>query len=542
MCWNCVGHSDKCIDPASSLDYIKSVGGCPFASDTCEPCQALPDLEKEIKQTTDYLKNLLSRHRALRTQVNHRHSAIIRKFPVEILCRIFQECQPVLDDLFDLKAEIQYRYRGFISKIDFPLKLGAVCRTWRQIAWSTQNLWTRICVKLSGINIDEPYLLNQCSVLEGYIHRSGRLPLEVYIWGKPLPILEKVRGYGMVCLQVVARCADRWRDLDLDLEREWLRYLFSQATQVTRSFELRKFVCTRASDGIGVPDTGALLETWPHFTIKPQQFILAAHWPGREDHLDWSGLTHLQVTNWSWNAWLDVFRKAPYLIFCKLDAYAEPFSGNTVTPSSENHMQLKHLQQLSVSAFDGRPSRILDLLTAPRLQGFHYESSEDACTLLTSFMGRSQCSLTRLDLRTKSFATTESLISFLDLTPSLEDLTLNLPLYDYADTIKSLFQRCSKSNTFLPNLESLTCNGGHYFPWDVVPHVFGPPSDFKNPGKRPMKSLTVTERERKDLGPIRIAQDVVARLIELRNAGAAITYNSRAENFEITTMRWEDYL
>ncbi|KAF9558273.1 hypothetical protein CPC08DRAFT_709718 [Agrocybe pediades] len=311
---------------------------------------------------------------------------------------------------------------------------------------------------------------------------------------------------------------------------------------------MAQFVCTRTSDGITIPDTGALLETWPHFTIKPQQFILAAHWPGREDHLDWSGLTHLWVLNWSWNAWLDVFRKAPYLIFCKLDAYGEQSSADTMTPSLESrHIQLEHLQQLSISAVDGRPSRILDLLTAPRLQEFHYKSSKDAGMLLESFLERSRCSLTRLELRTKSFATTESLISFLDLTPSLKDLTINLSTdrYDFDMTIEYSLPRHLESNrAFLPTLESLTFNGGCYFPWALVPNVFGPPSDFKNPNRRPLKSLTVTQHARYASPRPRLTRDDAVSVIELRDAGATITYNLAEDSMysKCTAVRWEDCL
>ncbi|KAF4612402.1 hypothetical protein D9613_004296 [Agrocybe pediades] len=544
VCSDCVGHSENCIDPVSSLDYIKSAGGCPFPSNTCKPCQVLPDLEKEIKQATDRFENLLSRHRALRTQVNHRHSAIIRDFPVEILCKIFQECIPVLDDLFAPEVDPEYRHQGPISEIDLPLKLGAVCRTWRQIAWSTQNLWTRICVKLSGTHIDEPTHYN---VLEEWIPRSGRLPLEVYIWERaPDSMLGKVQGSGMKCLQAVAQCADRWRDLDVDLENKRLRYLFSQAAEVTRSFELRKFVCTGAIDNMYVhglrPDTGALLETWPHFVIKPQQVILRGCWPGRTNHLDWSGVTHIWGTWWTRDAWLNVFQQAPHLVFCELKAEAEQTSANAVrTPSSGRQIRLEHLQQLFVKAWTGKPGRTLDFFAAPRLQEFNYLSRMDTSTLLTSFLRRSRCSLTRLNIRTESFTTTASLISFLDQAPSLEELAIDIPVYHTTSIIKSLFQRCLESITFLPSLESLTCDGGRHFPWDLVPHVFGPPSDFRIPGKRQLKSLVVTETAREDLP--RIAQDVVVRLLELRNAGAAITYNLEGQNFENTmTLRWEDCL
>lgn len=57
------------------------------------------------------------------------------------------------------------------SELRFPLTLGAICRAWRQIAWSTPTLWTFMCLKISHVKQLSP----TTKLVEIWISRSGRL-------------------------------------------------------------------------------------------------------------------------------------------------------------------------------------------------------------------------------------------------------------------------------------------------------------------------------------------------------------------------------
>ncbi|KAF9558275.1 hypothetical protein CPC08DRAFT_562423 [Agrocybe pediades] len=298
---DCMGHK-HCIDPVTPLDYLKSGGGCPFAPSTCEPCQAFPELEEEIKKTAERLKSLLSRHRALRTEVNHRHSPIIRDLPVEILTGIFDAYMP--DDY--KKISVVPHYRPTISQTPTPLHLGAVCRSWRQAAWSTPSLWTRVYVSLNKPYT--PYLANQYIILRDWVQRSGSLPVDANIY-------EESRQYDNIdkqlvkeCLQMVLQCADRWRDVRLYLREKWLQLLFSLFSQKAGTA-----LCTlqlRKLDFSGPEE----FQMPPNFTLWPQQLDIAGSWPGRLNDL--TGLTYLRASYWSWQECLEVLRQAPYLVSC----------------------------------------------------------------------------------------------------------------------------------------------------------------------------------------------------------------------------------
>ncbi|KAF9558274.1 hypothetical protein CPC08DRAFT_709719 [Agrocybe pediades] len=542
--FDCARHNENCIDPISPLGYIKSAGGCPFPPNTCEPCQKFPDLENEIRKTTQHLKELLSRHQALRTEANYRHPPIIRDLPVEILSRIFEAYLP--DDI-SLQERLEPHQR--ISKIALPLKLGAVCHAWRKIAWSTPKLWT------------QPYITDRCNILEEWVHRSGSLPLDIFV-SEAYITTDNVFEWdgGMKCMQLVARCADRWRDLDLMLGNSWVRYLFSEATKVTRVFGLRHFVFMPVYRGetghSAVPDEGEILETWPLFTIKPHKLTMMGVWPGRPTHLDLSSITHLRGMFWNRENWLDILQQVPQLISCEFDSYKEGWYYHTTRPRSERHVLLEHLQHVSIHGSDDCSITMLDFFAAPSLREFScHPDTRNALQTFTSFFARSRCSLTRLEINTDSFTPRTSFISLLDELPSLEDLTLNGDMSNYsnhnvhaldsflqrlASTAQQTVQERQEAKPFLPFLESLTYKGDSKFPWARVPDFFGLPSDFGNPDRRPFKSLNVTlEDSRKPQKGI--AQDVIVRLIELRHVGATINYTLSYDH-KIKTVRWENYV
>ncbi|KAF8809807.1 hypothetical protein BYT27DRAFT_7093259, partial [Phlegmacium glaucopus] len=66
-----------------------------------------------------------------RTRINHLQSPILRRIPPEIISHIFNLYLPEfhIDNPRDSKEAV-------------PLTLGAVCKSWRNIAWSSPTLWS----------------------------------------------------------------------------------------------------------------------------------------------------------------------------------------------------------------------------------------------------------------------------------------------------------------------------------------------------------------------------------------------------------------
>ncbi|KAF9555941.1 hypothetical protein CPC08DRAFT_711625 [Agrocybe pediades] len=551
VCSDCKGH-EHCIDAVSPLKY-QSAGKCSFTSRTCEPCQELQKLKVDIRQTCERLKKLLARHRELRTEFNHRHSPTIRDLPVEVLSRIFQAYLP--DDLASLPRSSNDKSRDRLLKIALPLRLGAVCRYWRQAAWSTPSLWTRIYVNL--INKKEPYLWSQRQLLQKWVQRSGSLPVDVYVSDGGIRYSTADIGTpGMSCLRVLARCADRWKsNVEVHLRRTWVKYLFSQVSKVTRTLELQKFVLTRED----VSESEESLRSWPQCIIKPQQLDFVGSWPGISNNLDWSALTHVRSTSWTVKECLEVLRRAPHLVSCQF-MYTKEDVGTTT--SGSNRVRHINLRLLSLTPYTSESSRILRFLTAPHLQTLccdYYDKRELAHsrTLLAEFFSRSRFPLTRLELCTDMSV---SLISLLDMVPLLKSLKINAKPH-HQETIDPFLQRLSvtrelssgysnanlarKSTTFLPCLEYLMINlpseANGFFPWIYVPRIFGPPSDLGKPGRRPLKSLIVELQFPKEDIDVPGRGDI-PRLIALRDAGAVIHFNIKGNDNKITTLQWEHYL
>ncbi|KAF9558287.1 hypothetical protein CPC08DRAFT_764053 [Agrocybe pediades] len=302
-----------------------------------------------------------------------------------------------------------------------------------------------------------------------------------------------------------------------------------------------------------------MLDAWSHCSLRPQQLEIDGRcWPGRSDNLDWSSLTNLRATFWTRDEFLDVLRHAPNLHSCRLEHLSGP---DATTTSSESHVRHDCIQQLSINFWD-RADSTVDFITTPNLRDFQCDSSRDVNMSLSTFFARSSFPLTRLDLCLGSYTST-SLISLLDMVPLLEHLTLSMKSSDEA-VIYSFLKHLSSTTmlsctsevdyadsrysqdhtkTFLPHLECLIFRGEFRFPWSSAHHALGVPSNFGKPGWRPLKSLIVQHRSEAALPENWVDRDTVARLIELRNVGAAIAYDVVGRDRQITfIVNWEDYL
>ena len=67
-----------------------------------------------------------------------------------------------------------YIVHSFRDHETSPLTLGKICRQWRQIAWSTPQLWTKLSMH-SGHTKWEPSV----RLAEEWLSRSGRPPLTI---------------------------------------------------------------------------------------------------------------------------------------------------------------------------------------------------------------------------------------------------------------------------------------------------------------------------------------------------------------------------
>ena len=173
----------------------QSKARCPWTvsndgAQTCVACKALDSLNAQVDQTTSQLTNLLKRRQEALTALNMVHSPILRLMPVEITSSIFD-----------------FAYANGCS----PLKFGAICRTWRQIAWSNPRLWTKL-----DVNIDRPISKRKLRIARQWLDRSGGLPLSISFCEKEL-LQREIEDYHRLLplIQLVNKYSARWDALAL---------------------------------------------------------------------------------------------------------------------------------------------------------------------------------------------------------------------------------------------------------------------------------------------------------------------------------------
>ncbi|KII88078.1 hypothetical protein PLICRDRAFT_659334 [Plicaturopsis crispa FD-325 SS-3] len=113
------------------------------------------------------------RREALR-ESRHQHveigsSSLIRHFPSELLSEIF---------LLNTALESIPSIGSFAGQR--PLRLGQVCRQWREVALSTSRLWSNIVISSRPGSVDRYQAL-----ISLWIERSGLQPLSLTVRGRP---------------------------------------------------------------------------------------------------------------------------------------------------------------------------------------------------------------------------------------------------------------------------------------------------------------------------------------------------------------------
>ena len=100
----------------------------------CKPCSKFATIQAQIQEVEKTLLNLRAAQQFLISDINFHHSSFIRDIPNEVVRLIFSLCRDPA-----LKHGKEPQSRRFCM-----LRLGAVCRNWREIAWATPELWTSL--------------------------------------------------------------------------------------------------------------------------------------------------------------------------------------------------------------------------------------------------------------------------------------------------------------------------------------------------------------------------------------------------------------
>ncbi|KAF9562241.1 hypothetical protein CPC08DRAFT_382556 [Agrocybe pediades] len=476
--------SNRNIIDLSQLEYTKAK--CRIEESSCNLCQEIITVEKDIEEAVTRLKSMLSRHQRLKTELNHNHSPIIRDLPVEILSTIFCSC------LSEYYGEPVY------GNFFVPLKIGSVCRTWRQVAWSTPELWTIFHLRRLFRTTSE--VCDQYTMMKEWIHRSRTLSIYVslYEYGEEDTNLAK-EADGCDCwnktLELLAHCCDQWKVATLDLSRASFEYIASNFKLKPPNWKL-----TLGTDEAwdNVTDASGVLNLWQESAFGANQITVNFNRSIRCMHfnIDWQCVTEVNAEGWPPEECTLLLRHAPRLVSCTFTDVASSDEGSQpiVDLPIVYHNSLRELS-FNLDC-DVSPAGFLDQVALPSLEEFGYSifngvhSPDDDGQILMSFLCQSGFRLSKLSLGNNSF-THDFVVALLNTVPSLKHLRLYFPAYTdnrainsfllhLATTATSSSEIYGQASKFLPRLEVLEFRDCRYddFPWGSVPDVFGHPSEL----------------------------------------------------------------
>jgi hypothetical protein len=446
LCSRCRGFDAKDLPVACTL-----LEGGP-----CSACKKGADIRGQIKRLEEEIIKLREKHYALRATINSNHEPFIHKLPPEIGSYIFRLCLPTLD--FGESSPWPER-----KEVTGALRLGAVCRKWRQLAWATPNLWEMLYVYIGPTTTNS---IAQASpgLIEAWLGRSGVLPLTIFF-------INDYSGRSEIeftiprIIEVINLHSGRWRNLFLDVGDD-ISKLFSGSKHPNQLVHLQLAIRSRRS--------------------RTQQFVMESRpfpthlqlrkFPPRSIDIGWDNLTHASLYGLYADECLEVLRLAPSLVYYHATQLLEPPGGPTVNFDTTI---IFHSQLRMLLTWHGA-TKFLNAIVIPALEEWTHHAdahSPPHVTMTVSLLKRSGCCLKMLNLSGTSY----DLHILLQAIPSLERLQLK---YQPNDVLHNIFDRIFRSSvdgsiiplgdtpheTFLPRLQFMEY--GKPFSWDRIPQLY----------------------------------------------------------------------
>ncbi|KAJ7755902.1 hypothetical protein B0H16DRAFT_1540049 [Mycena metata] len=365
----------------------------------------------------------------------------ISKLPVEITSEIFTLCLPSVRSLRDFdSSDEQWGGEHIFAPPYGPTSmiLSKICRSWREISFSTPALWSTVPLDLN--ETPEKVLSSMemfASIVDEWISRSHRQPLSFIIRAE----LVRETPHHPLLDSLFSAYSPRIQSLQIFSDEEVLPELeFSGSFPALREVALQ-YSGFPPPAKIGILGDAIQLHKVHLLGWSVESFFL----------LPWSSLT----TFMGEISTMDIFRFAPGLIDATVSLTAdnpifEHESGLVIT-----HRTLRSLAFFSGErGFDDPSIEALEFLTLPALENLHVLQIFDTAHVhdtLSTFLSRSSPPLRTLSLSFDHLPPGLNLSSL----PSLQ--SLRLATYgiwtDLEQPILTLLEAVSKE--YLPNFEEL---------------------------------------------------------------------------------------
>ena len=141
----------------------------------------------------------------------------ILQFPPEIISRIFYLTLSHFS-IFPFHTE---DYHSLFEKHKTtPFILGAVCKYWRAVTWSTPILWSSMLVRFFACDN------NKSTLVKDWLSRSGQHPLSIRIFFRP--IRSTAEADFRFFAEIINQYSSRWRHFDLSVPAKFSKFFSSR--------------------------------------------------------------------------------------------------------------------------------------------------------------------------------------------------------------------------------------------------------------------------------------------------------------------------
>jgi hypothetical protein len=468
--------------------------------DPCFACKEREVIRDKIEQLEEEIAKLKAKHRALGTTMNATHDRFMHKLPPEIGSYIFRLCFPTLD--YE-EIHLWYKQWEWVG----ALKLGAVCRRWRQLAWTTPDLWDTLFLTIKS-STRRSLVESFPGLLHEWLSRCGMRPLTFFFHHhNDLSNESTVKTLNLatdLVIEIINSHSGPWKNLHFHVGADI-------PERLCVSIQPNQLLCLEVGiHGERSPTQKFIMKSKPF----PTQLQLNNFSPISID-IGWDNITLAALRNLSANECLEVLQRAPSL----QDFLAELWDDVTVNLGTT--ILHRRLRSLNSSC---RGPQLFEAINVPSLEEWVHNTEYDPLpvTAMVSLLERSGCCLKIFKLQDISPLPDDLFILFQAM-PSLERLQIHFwPKQNADGVMDDILARIFSSppairseeasrQSFLPHLQFMECIPAFtttfpLFSWDRIPQLH-------RQGYRRSLTLKSTAEES------HISDDTALQLLKLTDEG-----------------------
>ncbi|CAA7270708.1 unnamed protein product [Cyclocybe aegerita] len=396
----------------------------------------------------------------------------VNKLPPELVSRVFTLCM--------FAGEEPLPYYPFLNPLPYvtqpPLLLGTVCKRWRDIAWSTPRLWTRLNLYLDPSIVDWQTLMTQ-----EWLARSGSLPLSIRLHSRGERDLSSSADLFRPLMYLLSRQSARWRDLKVALPHSLVALLRGDlhgvsALQTILIKNTSGFRTERSEGSFHLGQTAPSL-----ISVEVKTFYF------RSVGIDWRHVNTVRLGEVFVDECLQLFQLASSMVTCEFSLVVEGSGGFGIPVDTVVSHSVQRLVICSFVVEGGLINDILSFLTQSSLMPPKTNSSDSYATPHLKILR-----VFHLNIENH----------FLDL---------------LATTALSSTDEQGESRRFLPHLGDLSLFGGRDYLLKNLPRIFASGPQSQKQLRRPWEMMEIGFYWHEDVGFI--DQDLLKELLEIIDRG-----------------------